>query len=269
MYKRQVKHNYDVIHGQYGSMCAVVSMLGGIGIPKVLSVRGSDWNIHQQNFDKAFLHSILAHFFTFISLPFFNGIIMVSNRMKKTLPKKHRNKTIVMPTAINLDNWKDNDWSQPRTKERNILFVAQNIKSSVKGGHLLDEVKQMLDKEPVKYNINIAQNILFKDMPAFVGKHDMILCLSQNEGWPNSVKEALACNIPFVATDVSDLEEIANVEETCFICNPDPLDVVAKIKLSFLASRENLNLRKHVELMDVKVSARRMKKLYLNLIESK
>ena len=265
----KVKRNYDVIHGQYGSICAVVSMLGGKGVPKVISIRGSDWNIHRQSFNKAFIHSVLAHFFTLISLPFFNKIIIVSNRMKNTLPMKQRSKTSVMPTPINLDAWKINNSSQIGGKERNILFVAQNVNSSIKGRVLLDEVKELLNKEPIKYNINIAQNILFKDMPRFVRKHDIILCLSQNEGWPNSVKEALACNIPFVATDVSDLKDIADEEGSCFICESNPKDVVRKIKQSFSVPRENLNLRKHVELMDVKVSAKRMKKLYLNLIETK
>ena len=59
-------------------------------------------------------------------------------------------------------------------------------------------------------------------MPSVVSECDLILITSVYEGWPNCIKEALACNVPFIATDVSDLSEIAKRHSNCRIAEPNP-----------------------------------------------
>jgi glycosyltransferase involved in cell wall biosynthesis len=54
-------------------------------------------------------------------------------------------------------------------------------------------------------------------MPKEMERSDLLLLTSTHEGFPNVVKEALASNTPFVATDVSDLKEIAKHTETCYV----------------------------------------------------
>ena len=96
---------------------------------------------------------------------------------------------------------------------------------------------------------------------------NIILLTSKREGWPNSIKEALACNIPFVSTDVSDLSFIAKKEESCKIAEPNINDITEKI-IDSLNSKRDINLRKHVEHMDVISTCKKIHNLYKLTIEN-
>jgi glycosyltransferase involved in cell wall biosynthesis len=99
----------------------------------------------------------------------------------------------------------------------------------------------------------------------FVAACDVILCTSESEGWPNSVKEALACDVPFVATDVSDLSVIAAQESSCRICPADARLLASNI-CDVLARPEPVGLRKHVEGMSVDVITDRLIATYQSVL---
>jgi teichuronic acid biosynthesis glycosyltransferase TuaC len=55
-------------------------------------------------------------------------------------------------------------------------------------------------------------------MPWYYSAADVMLLCSESEGSPTSVKEALACNLPVVSTDVGDVREIMDGIDGCEIC---------------------------------------------------
>jgi len=113
--------------------------------------------------------------------------------------------------------------------------------------------------------LRIAQNIPHSEMATFVGACDVILCTSYKEGWPNSIKEALACNVPFVSTDVSDLRDIADKEPSCRICPPKANKLADNICDVLLKAR-SYNLRKHVVGMDNQTTSEKLFNIYNSLI---
>jgi glycosyltransferase involved in cell wall biosynthesis len=52
-------------------------------------------------------------------------------------------------------------------------------------------------------------------VPIWMNAADLLLLTSLAEGSPNVVKEALACNLPVVATDVGDVREVLDGVERC------------------------------------------------------
>jgi teichuronic acid biosynthesis glycosyltransferase TuaC len=51
---------------------------------------------------------------------------------------------------------------------------------------------------------------------------DALVFSSYQEGSPNIVKQAMACNLPIVATDVGDVREVIGNTAGCYISEPDP-----------------------------------------------
>jgi glycosyltransferase involved in cell wall biosynthesis len=86
---------------------------------------------------------------------------------------------------------------------------------------------------------------------------DVILCTSESEGWPNAVKEALACNVPFVATDVSDLAQIAEREPACRIAPAEPA-ALADALCAVLTGPPPADLRRHVLEMGLEATTDRL-----------
>jgi len=48
-YIKKIAKDFDLVHAQYGSACALVTSVID-SCPKVLTLRGSDWNIHNTSF---------------------------------------------------------------------------------------------------------------------------------------------------------------------------------------------------------------------------
>jgi glycosyltransferase involved in cell wall biosynthesis len=58
-------------------------------------------------------------------------------------------------------------------------------------------------------------------LPTYMNAADALLLTSRREGSPNSVKEALACNLPVVSTDVGDVRERLEGVTPSRVCTGD------------------------------------------------
>jgi glycosyltransferase involved in cell wall biosynthesis len=68
------------------------------------------------------------------------------------------------------------------------------------------------------------------EMPWYYSAADAMILCSESEGSPTSVKEALACNLPIVSTDVGDVREIMGKIEGCEICDSNVPDLVRGLR---------------------------------------
>jgi len=50
-----------------------------------------------------------------------------------------------------------------------------------------------------------VSKVYYTEMPWYYSAADAMILCSDSEGSPTSVKEALACNLPVVSTDVGDV----------------------------------------------------------------
>jgi len=56
--------------------------------------------------------------------------------------------------------------------------------------------------------LHSVSKVHFREMPWHYSAADAMILCSDSEGSPTAVKEALACNLPVVSTDVGDVKDI-------------------------------------------------------------
>lgn len=271
-YIRKISNKFDIVHAQYGSACALVTSYVE-SRPKLLSLRGSDWNLYTQSYGYNYWHTKISKFMTGFSMRNYDKVITVSDRMAVEVKAEYKSINVkAIPSPIDLTKFVPMDKCHARellgysnNNEKWVLFNSQDINNSIKRYSLAKKSVDIANAKIGNIKIKVANNLSHSDIPLFVAACDLILCTSEYEGWPNSIKEALACNLPFVSTDVSDLKEIAAKEPTCRICPPQE-EILAENICDVLSLPRSVDLRKHVISMSLENSCNKLLKIYNNLM---
>ena len=99
-------------------------------------------------------------------------------------------------------------------------------------------------------------------VPIYLNACDALLSTSMHEGSPNMVKEALACNLPVVSTDVGDVRQLAGKISGCFVCIDDSPESLASCLVKVLANGKRVSARETVIGLDERKLSKRVIELY-------
>jgi teichuronic acid biosynthesis glycosyltransferase TuaC len=237
----------DVLHVQYGSFSGFICSL--LPRKKIITLRGSDIiPITTGNYFTKF-HSRIGIILTKYSLVRYDKILVMSHRMKQCVPLKYQYKIEVIPDPIDLNKFVIKNKIECRKRifpnidssKILVLFTAIDIENPIKRYSLASEAIDILNKiSNHSYQLVTATVIENDKMVDVYNAVDICLLTSSHEGWPNCIKEAMSCNIPFVSTDVSDLHLIVSKTKNCFISEPNASEIANKILKIQLDRNENL-----------------------------
>lgn len=187
--------------------------------------------------------------------------------------------------GINTDLFKPNDLERFNLKnleERKIIIGwAGNSKwgdwngtsgTDVKGvDTILIPAINELKKEGYNVELNLAdrnvKHIPIEQMSNFYNKIDVYVCVSKEEGGPNTILESMSCGIPIISTNVGFVEEVLGEKQSRFIINERNIENL-KIKLKNLLdnkkqfkelSEENL---KQIKKFDYDVMMKKFKHFF-------
>jgi len=269
---RKLADNCDILHAQFGSACALaVSMVPG---RKVVSLRGSDWyRLSGEGPYKDRIHGMLATRMTRMCLNRFDRVVVMSNRMRRDVEHTLRHDGVaVIPDGIDLTKFQPIDRCEARRQldfaaesEPLVLFPTQLSSNPIKRPALAERAVEHARKVIPNLQFRYATGFPHSAMPLLMNAASVVLMTSVHEGWPNSIKEALACNTPFVSTDVSDLEDIAEAEPSCSVEPPDPALLGAALVRAIRAPR-SATLRNHVMAMENRRSAEELIGVYRSML---
>jgi len=241
-------NHYDIIHAHYG-FCGWVSLLTLKKIPVIVSLMGSDTYGNVDLYGKKKINSYINILSSKILQLFVKKIIVKSYNLENYVYLK--NKVKIIPNGVDINKFRHIEKSICLEKlnidiNNKIILFLGNPSDARKNYKLLKEAISLVNDVCIKiikpYPVNNEEIVYF------LNAADVLVMTSFLEGSPNVIKEAMACNLPIVSTDVGDVKEIIGDTEGCFICSYDPKDVAEKIKMALSFGKRTNGRKRIIEL---------------------
>lgn len=262
LYKYIKQGDYDLIHSHY-SYCGVASALA-TKKPVVCSLMGSD-------VQESGLWKIIIRFF-------------IKHKWRKTIVKSEGMKTelgidtvAVIPNGVDLEIFKPLDKNECRKKigwkqDGKIVLFGADPNRKVKNFSLAKSSYNMLiERDPklisMKIELITLGSIAHEIIPLYLNACDVLLLTSKWEGSPNIIKEAKACNIPIVCTDVGDVRWLLDGVDGCYITSQNPNDIADKLHRALSFNKRTTGREKLIQLgLDSTIIAQRIIEIYENVL---
>jgi teichuronic acid biosynthesis glycosyltransferase TuaC len=254
VFRRSLNDSYDLVHAHYG--------LSGLlarcqwRAPIVVSFCGSDvLDRFQGKISR--LVSRMA-----------DCSIVKSPNLKAALKGKN---VYILPNGVDLNLFRPMDHEQAKcslglSPERSHILFVGGADRKVKRIDVARKVTRIVGarlRRPVELIELHARPQM--EVAVYMNAADVLLMTSDWEGSPNAVKEAMACNLPVVSTDVGDVREMIGGLEHCHICPQDPAALAEKV-LSVLSAPVRTSGRESVGRYGLERTADRLVAIYKNLI---
>ncbi|MHC2538053.1 teichuronic acid biosynthesis glycosyltransferase TuaC [Bradyrhizobium diazoefficiens] len=217
---------YDIVHAHYGY--SAYPAMFRLRAPLVITLHGTDV-IGQSIFERLSTRAV-SHFA--------DAVIVVSEELRRRIPG------IVIPCGVDLGVFKPYDRDKARArlgwpKDKHIVLFPFDPARPEKRYDLARASIERLVQEGVDAELMTVVNVPNGEMPWCYSAADALLLCSDYEGSPTSIKEALACNRPVVATDVGDVGELLNGIAGTRICPQDAGTIARNLREVFDWSRSS------------------------------
>ena len=125
-----------------------------------------------------------------------------------------------------------------------------------------------------KYQLNNIEELKLINterslIPYYFNAASLHLLTSDFEGSPNSVKEAMACNIPVVSTDVGNVKEMLSGVEGSYVASTNNAEELAELVYKALNNKNNINSREVLiqKKLDIESVAKNIITIYKKTID--
>jgi teichuronic acid biosynthesis glycosyltransferase TuaC len=142
-----------------------------------------------------------------------------------------------------------------------VLFPADPQRSIHKGFAFLEKALSFLSSD---IKLICGGNIPHHSMVDYMNASDVVVQTSNFEASPMVMKEAMACNIPIVSTDVGDVRWLIGDTAGCYICEREPNSIAQKLQLA-LDFNNRTNGRDRINELDISLEG--IARKYLQLYE--
>ncbi len=225
-------NNIEIVHSQYGTITSVISLLVSFRRKLVVTYRGSDIN---GNSDVGFIRSRIAVLLSWLSMHFSDACIFVSPGLTSRCPYLGNTSTII-PSGVDIEEFRP--FSEREAKEKlgldpavKYLFFYSANNSKNKRKDLALSAIQLLKQRGMNHFslLDLKGSVCPQEIPYYTNSSSALLMLSDNEGSPTVVQEALACGIPVVTVDVGDAKSMIAGVRNCFLVDRTPESIMEGI----------------------------------------
>ncbi len=211
---------------------------------------------------KCQLRSVLLR----LHAPLMSATTTKSAEMAQLLPARARSRNTVIADGV------DHARFFPGNRERacaqlgweshalNVLFAGR-ADAVEKRLWLAQRAVRLARRELPEIRLRILSDVPPDEMPRRYVAADCLLHTSASEGSSNVIKEALACNLPVIATPAGDTAELLADVERCRLCGPEPQALAAAL-VEILRVRGRSDGRARTAHLNIDVVARRTLECY-------
>ena len=260
----------DITHIYWGGISGLMAALFVKG-KSIVSLLGSDlYGSYQSNGSRvksSIIQSICSQCIPVVA----SQVIVMSDRMKRYMWPLATKRINVVPEGISLDKFYPLDklesrsilgWDQDKFV---ILFFYQG--QGVKNIALAQEAIRILSKKIKNVEMKLIKGINHDDLNPLYNAADCLLMTSFHEGSNNSIKEAMACNLPVVSVTCGDAEERLSCVINSHVCGYDANDLSAALYETYL-SNDRSNGRTYVDQVSLEYCGRELINIYKNVTNS-
>ena len=193
---------------------------------------------------------------------FCDEVVVMSERMHRDVGQE----CTVIPHGVDLDRFRPIERERARAEvgwdheSHHVLFPYETErpeKDYPRARRVVDEAARRLD-EPV--DLDVVTGVPHEKFVQYLNAADSLLMTSKYEGSPNVVKEALACRLPVVSTDVGDVRDRLTDVDPSFVATDDPGLVDALVEV--LERGDRSNGRETVQAISLDRTAERLLEVY-------
>ena len=176
----------------------------------------------------------------------------------------------ILPHEVDLDVFRPTEKDQARAelglaKDKKYLLFAADPRISVKRFPLAKASADLLARRDPLVELLVVCKESQQRLALHMSACDALVFPSYQEGSPNIVKQAMACNLPIVATDVGDVREVVGQTEGCYICNPVVGEFTGALN-EILKTCRRTNGREHVRHLNPSAVAEKLIQVYKDAI---
>lgn len=198
---------YDLVHANYG-------LVGPLALaqptrPVVLTVWGSEVMGYSRRLDR------LTQFAARHS----DAVIAPSRAVSRELDAPHT----VIPFGVDTGLFRPIDRDEARTRlewdaDTRIVLFPYAPERAVKNYAL---AKRVVDRASIDAELRTVSGLDYEEMPYVMNASDALLITSERESGPMAIKEAAACDLPVVSTDVGFARDVLEGVRRCTVATTE------------------------------------------------
>src|SRR6185437_7432268 len=152
-----------------------------------------------------------------------DAVVVQSRQMAERFRKGNIH---IIPHEVDLETFRPTESGSARAQlglslsKRYILFAA-NPDVAVKRFPLAQAAIELLKTKVPDVELVVVHREPQERLALYMSACDALVFPSYQEGSPNIVKQAMACNLPIVATDVGDVREVIGRTAGCYVSAPN------------------------------------------------
>lgn len=223
---------YDVVHGHYGLWCLLTRLQWTTPVvadylgDDLLGTVKSDGNYSKKG---AFVVKVSRWLCGHV-----DAVLVKTEQMKKAVSEGN---IFVFPDGVNFDLFHPIPRSEARAKlgwdqDRYYVVFANNPTIPVKNFALAQAAIDRLSQKGITAELVVANGLPQTKVVEYINASNALILPSIAEGSPNVVREAMACNVPVVATNVGDVARVIGHTDGCAVCAHDPDELAEGLEIA-------------------------------------